>query len=195
MGILKQSGPEEIAYQGKLLEIVRTPMSDGEREVTFEKARRAPGVRLIIHDTKQNKILLTKEHRYELGADDFRLPGGKVVDSLDEFHELLSEGTIAEAAQQKAREEAREEAGVIVDAVTQFHHSIVGATVDWDLYYFVVDEFTLSHDGQRLEHGESIEVEWYDYAEAEQMSLDGRVSEERSALVLLRWLHMLDSSR
>lgn len=191
MAVLKKSGDEQIAYRGKLLEIVRVPMSDGTRSVYFERARRAPGVRLIIHDSDRKKVLLTKEHRYELDRDDYRLPGGKVVDSLEDFHKIIKKDSVTAAAEQKAREEALEEAGVVANKVTPYHVSVVGATVEWDLHYFVIDEFTISDTGQKLEHGENITLDWYEYEKARDMCLDGMISEERSALVLLRWLYEL----
>jgi hypothetical protein len=45
-------------------------------------------VRIIIQN-EEKKILLTKEFRYELDAYDWRLPGGKVVDTLDEYLSIL----------------------------------------------------------------------------------------------------------
>jgi 8-oxo-dGTP pyrophosphatase MutT (NUDIX family) len=41
-------------------------------------------VRLIITDG--DKILLTKEFRRELNQEDYRLPGGKVFDTLKEYN-------------------------------------------------------------------------------------------------------------
>ena len=58
-------------------------MKLGDKKMTFEKARRAPGVRLLI--IKKNKILITKEYRDEIGEFDYRLPGGKVFDKLEEY--------------------------------------------------------------------------------------------------------------
>lgn len=55
---------------------------------TFEKARRAPGTRLII-PVGEDSILLTKEYRQEVDGYDFRLPGGKVFDSLEEYNSFL----------------------------------------------------------------------------------------------------------
>lgn len=192
MGVLKQSAPDEIKYQGKILEIVGRPMSDGVKEVTFEIARRAPGVRLIIVDTEKKQVLLTKEHRYELNGFDYRLPGGKVVDTLEEFHAALEAGNIAQLAEIKAKAEGKEEAGMFINTVSPYHISVVGSTVEWDLHYFVVEDFT--QDQQELEHGEEISVDWYSFDEAKAMCLDGRVSEERSALVLLRYLNTISTN-
>lgn len=133
-------------------------------------------------------LLLTREFRHELGAYDYRLPGGKVYDSLDEYNEAFATGmNIDEAAKAAAIKEAREEVGIKVKDISFLHKSICGATVMWDLFYFVVNDFIEGE--QELEHGEDITFEYYDCERVKEMCLDGSVSEERSALVLLRYLH------
>ncbi len=99
---LKKDGPEKVVYKGRILEIVEQPMRLGDKKMTFEMARRAPGVRLIIADTSRQKILLTKEYRYEFEDYDYRLPGGKVVDTLEEFNSLGDE-LLAGAALKKSQ--------------------------------------------------------------------------------------------
>jgi hypothetical protein len=72
----------EVVYRGKMFEIVNW---EGKPGVTFEAAVRAPGVRLIIETEKDGlkALLMTKEVRREATGVDFRLPGGKVFDSLE----------------------------------------------------------------------------------------------------------------
>jgi hypothetical protein len=177
---------EKIAYQGRMFEVVNFDVEHEPGKVeTFEKARRAPGTRLIIPTAKG--LLLTKEFRHELNATDFRLPGGKVFDSWDEYHDFLAGNKdILIPAIAKAKAEAKEEAGIETDDVTHVHTSRLGATVEWDLYYFVVGEHNRGE--QDLGLGEKIDVVEVTRDEAEAMCLDGRISEERSALVLLRFL-------
>lgn len=172
---------DDIVFQGEIIEIVR----DGKREF----ARRSPGTRLIIFDKQKKSILLTKEHRQELGDWDYRLPGGKAFDTLTEYNEYLSSGKdIAEAVRKAAVKEAEEEAGVRVKNIISFHRSICGATVIWDLYYFVVDKFEFL-DSQKLEVGEDIKPIWMSLQEAKEICLSGQMSEDRSAAVLLRYLY------
>lgn len=174
---------EKITHQGKIVEVVQFS-PDGTR--VFEKARRAPGTRLII-PIGNDELLLTKEFRHETGGYDFRLLGGKVFDRLDEYNAFLQSGhDILGPATEKAKEEAQQEAGITVQELEHFHTSVLGATMEWDLYYFIVKEHTKSQ--QDLEHGEDIEVVRVSRDEAKQMCLDGRISEERSALTLVRYL-------
>jgi hypothetical protein len=177
---------ETITHQGKIVEVVQFEVEvEPGKFKTFEKARRAPGTRLIIPTTIG--VLLTKEYRHETNGYDYRLPGGKVFDTLDEYNAFLATGDdILVPATAKAKAEAKEEAGVVTDDLKHFHTSVCGATVDWDLYYFVVGDHT--REDQATEQGEDIEVMEVDRQEAEAMCLDGRISEERSALVLLRYL-------
>lgn len=179
---------EEIFAKGRLFELVHYPQADGR---VFEVARRAPGVRVIIADQQAKKLLLTKEFRRELEGYDFRLPGGKVFDSLADYEAFRSTGKdILAPAAAKAKAEAHEEAGMAVKEVTFFKRSTLGATVEWDLYVFEATEWSEHHEGQSLEDGEVVEdVSWYDVAEVEHMILAGKMQEERIALILLQWLH------
>ena len=178
---------ENIITRGKIFELVQTKQPDGR---IFEVARRAPGVRVIIHDGDRGMVLLTREFRPELDTWDHRLPGGKVFDTLGEYSAFReSNQDIIVPASEKARQESLEEAGIIVDNLMHVATSNLGATVEWDLFVFEADDWQESPDGSRLEAGEDIESStWYSYAEAEEMILDGELQEERIALILLRWL-------
>jgi ADP-ribose pyrophosphatase len=176
---------EEIKYQGKLLEVAEKKIERNGKSFTAEMVRRPPGARILI--VKEGMILLTKEFRHELNDYDYRLPGGKVFDSIAEFNEALSAGKDpVELAKAAALKEALEEGGIKAVEAEFLHKSVCGAAVYWDLYYFLVKDF--SEEGQQLEEMEDIKVEWAPVSEAKERCLSGRISEERSALVLLRYL-------
>lgn len=176
---------EQVVYEGKTFEIVRKTMRGKGKTVTVEMARRSPGVRLII--VRDNKILLTKEYRYELNGYDYRLPGGKVFDSLKEYQEALKGNKdISQCAKDAAKQECEEETGLIAKGVKHMHTSVVGLTIQWDLLYFVVDDFTQGR--QKPEDAEIIHPEWKTFGEARQLCLEGKMSEDRSVAVLLRFL-------
>jgi ADP-ribose pyrophosphatase len=139
----------------------------------FERAVRAPGVRLIIADKRTQKVLLTKEFRTELQAWDYRLPGGKVFDSLAEYGAFrTSGGDMTEAAERKAIAEGKEAAGVDIKGVQFFKKSTLGATVEWDLWCFEVTDWVRSAGGQQLEVGEQIETDnWLGYDELRTITL------------------------
>lgn len=184
-----QKQHEEIVAKGKIFELVHVEQPDGR---IFEVARRAPGVRIIIADKADRKILLTKEFRQELDDWDYRLPGGKVYDTLDEYEAARQSGEdILAAAKRKTIGEAAEEAGIEVRDAKLFKKSTLGATVEWDLFVMEAQEWHNSEAGQALEQGEQIVAdEWFSFAEAEQMIYDGKMQEERVALVLLQWLKL-----
>jgi ADP-ribose pyrophosphatase len=177
---------EKITHQGKIIEVVQKEVEHNGKIQKFEFARRSPGTRLII--PKGDKIFLSKEFRHEIGEYDYRLPGGKVYDSLEEYNKALeSNFDINELAKKAAIKEAREEVGIKVKDISFFHKSICGATVVWDLFYFIVSDF---EEGlQELEEGEDITIELIDREKVKEMCLDGIINEERSALVLLRYLN------
>ncbi len=90
------TGHENILAAGKMLELVQFEVDIAGKKKTFETARRAPGVRLIFE--RDGKILLSREYRREIASYDYRLPGGKVFDTLTEFKAF--EGDIAVAARE-----------------------------------------------------------------------------------------------
>lgn len=178
---------EKIIASGKLFELVQATQSDGR---VFEVARRAPGVRVIIADTAKRSILLTKEFRSELDSWDYRLPGGKVFDSLEEYetHRKSGEDIVAVAIT-KAIAESHEEAGIDVTDVELYKKCTLGATVEWDLYVFASTGWQEHADGQKLEIGENVQTDnWFSYEKVEEMIYNGEMQEERIALVLLQWI-------
>jgi len=179
---------EKIIYQGKIIEVVEKEISRNGKNQTFESARRSPGVRLII--LKDDKILLSKEFRYELNGYDLRLPGGKVYDLLNEYNEAIRNNVdINKIAEKAAIKEASEETGIVVEDISFFHKSVCGATINWDLFYFIVNNFK---DGsQNLEEGEDITFDYFTIKDVKEMCLNGLIQEERSALVLLRYINSL----
>lgn len=181
---LQKDGPEEIVYKGKMFEVIKQPMKCGEKKKTFEITRRSPGVRLII--VKDNKILISREFRTELNDYDYRLPGGKVFDTLDEYNESLSKDILPFAVDAVKRE-IREETGLIAKNIKHFATAQSGATVVWDLIYFIIDDFEESGNGQELETGEVIDVEWKTFDEVRELCKDGSISEYRSVGVLFKF--------
>lgn len=176
---------DRIKYKGKILEIVEFDVTQGGKQLVFECARRSPGVRLII--PKGDTILLSREERHEVGGYDYRLPGGKVFDTLEEYSSALERGKDIQAeAAEGAKREAREEVGIEVTDLSFFHKSVCGTTVVWDLFYFVAHSFT--ETAQELGEGEDIQIEAFDRETVKKMCLDGTIQEERSALILLRYL-------
>lgn len=178
---------ELIFASGKLFELVHVTQPGGR---VFETARRAPGVRLIIADIPNKKVLLTREFRRELDAYDYRVPGGKVFDTLPEFEAFRASGRdILPAAAAKAKAEALEEAGMHVPGVEFFKKSTLGATVEWDLYVFAATSW--KEGEQALEEGERVDdVSWHDFDSVKKMILAGDMQEERIALILLQWLEV-----
>ena len=151
---------EEIKYSGKIIEVVQ--FKNGDR--VFEKARRSPGVRALI--VSGERILLSKEYRTEIGGFDFRLPGGKVFDRLEEYKQHISEDLIS-YAKEAVKKEVREEVGLLVNDPKLLKVSKAGATVEWDLYYFLISDFEVNKKGQELEDGEDISFSWYTLKEVE----------------------------
>lgn len=171
---------ENIVFEGKVGEVVHTTQPDGR---VFEQYRRPPGTRLIIV-SPERKILITREHRHETDNVDYRLPGGKVYDTLSEYNQNR-DGDIKAAAIEGAIREAREECGLEIRDPELITVAKAGATVEWDLYYYLIRDYSELSEGQSLEHGEDIEVTWLSPAEIHQAIQNGQMQEWRSVGVLL----------
>lgn len=177
---------EKIVFKGRIFEIVHTPMKIGKKQVTFETARRAPGVRMLI--IKEDKILLIKEYRPEFKGYDYRLPGGKVFDRLEQYDAARknNKDMIAEGKKAVMRE-AEEEVGITPLKIKHIHTTAPNATVDWQLYYFLIKNFKVNKK-QKLEHGEDITPLLKSMQEVKTMCLKNEIKEERSGYILLRFI-------
>jgi ADP-ribose pyrophosphatase len=173
---------EEIVFRGKIGEVVHTTQPDGR---IFERYRRPPGTRLVIV-TDEKKLIMIREHRLETGTTYLGLPGGKVRDTLDEYQKLIkSGGDILAAAKEAATKEGSEEVGVTVSGLNLLTKAISGATVEWDLYYFITDDYQENAEGQNLGQGEQIERIELSAREIRQAINKGEMWEWRSVGVLL----------
>lgn len=184
-----QNGPDLEQYSGSIFQVIHRPMLSGTKEKTYEIALRAPGVRLII--ISQDKILMSKEYRAETHGYDYRLPGWKVFDSLGQYLSTKKEDMLV-FAMEAAKKECQEETWLEVKNIQFLRTSIAGATVRWDLYYFLVDDFDIHPDGQSLETGEDIRTQWVHRSEVEKWCLSGKIREDRSVAVLLQYLATLE---
>ncbi len=175
---------ENIVFQGKIVEVVHQFVKIDGRELVFEIAKRSPGVRLIICD--KDKILLTKEYRKELKWYDYRLPWGKVFDTLIEFNK--NKGYIKKYARIAAKRECEEETWLTPKTLKLYYVSAAGATVERDLYYYIINKFVHHAQWQQLEHWEDIDVEWKTKKEILSLIRKWAMHEDRSVGILLRYL-------
>lgn len=170
---------DNVKYHGKIIEVVEKT-HDGR---VFEIARRSPGVRALI--VKDNKMLLSREFRTETNNYDFRLPGGKVFDKLNDYNKF-SDKNLLPFAQDAVIKEVYEEVGLIARSPKLIKVSKAGATIEWDLYYFEINDFKT--DKQHLEDGEDITFEWYSFDEVLRLCQENMVQEDRSVGVILNYL-------
>ncbi len=185
---LKMKPVFTVAYQGQMFQVVTW---EGKPGVTFEAAVRAPGVRLLIETEKDERkaLLMTKEIRREAGGADYRLPGGKVFDTLTELNAHQERGDdIAPTALAAAEKEGREEAGIQSGNFVPLGISKAGASVEWDLHYYLVTNVTLGK--QELEEHEQGDIETVVLSPKEifEKLTNGDIKEGRSAEKLWVWL-------
>ena len=175
---------EKIVFQWKIIEVVHQLVKICNQEFVFEIAKRSPGVRLILCD--KDKILLTKEFRKELKWFDYRLPGGKVFNTLAEYNK--NKKNIKKYALVAAKHECEEETWLIPQDPKLYYISTAWATIERDLYYYIVRKFRRHTKWQQLEAGEYIDVEWKTKKEILALIKKWEMHEDRSVWVLLRYL-------
>lgn len=172
---------QKVVYKGKIFEVVH----EDHGTKTFEIARRSPGVRALI--VSENKILLSREYRTETKNYDYRLPGGKVFDTLAEYS-ACDKTQMLKYAKAAVVKEVAEEVGLTVKNPKLIKVSHAGATIEWNLYYFLISNFSKRKGGQALEEGEDITSAWYSLNEVKEMCLSGQIQEDRSVAVLLTYI-------
>lgn len=110
-----------------------------------------------------------------------------MIDSLDDFKAFS--GDMAIEAQQAVIKESREETGIVIHNPELIHISHCGASVDWDLYYFVSTDFEDTGEHDRDDEGEAdMTIDWYTLEAVKAKILSGEMSEDRSVGVLLPWI-------
>ena len=173
----------KILFKWRIIEIV-------EKDVNwrkFEIARRSPWVRLIITDWE--RFLVSKEFRHEHNGYDYRLPGGKVFDTLEEFNKKIEDNeNINEYAKNAAINECLQETWLVVKSIEPISVSKAWATIERDLHYFLVKDFEKSSKWQELEDGEDISVERKSKDELIELCLNWSINEDISVWIILKYL-------
>lgn len=158
------------------------------KHIKRDIVRRPPGIRALIV-SKDNKILLSKEFRYEFNDWDYRLPGGKVFESLNDYKLALKNGTVKENVLKTVPKEVQEEVGLVVHNPKLLKISKDGAGVIWDLYYFEIKDYEKSENGPQLEEEEIINgYKWYEFSEIITMCQNNKIKEDRTVAVLLTYI-------
>ena len=159
-----------------------------KKQVKRNMVRRPPGIRALIVNEK-DQILLSKEFRYELKEWDYRLPGGKVFDSLEDYKLAIKHNNIMENVLKTVPKEVMEEVGLIVSNPELIKVSHDGAGVVWDLYYFLVKDYKISHEGPQLEENEIVNgYSWFTFDEIINMCRENLIHEDRTVGVLLTYI-------
>lgn len=183
----------ESLFDNSLFEFIKTEeefIVNGELKlVKRNMVRRPPGIRAIIVDKKSKKILLSKEYRYELKKWDFRLPGGKVFDNIEEYKKSLENNTVLENVERTVAKEVKEEVGIQIKNQSLFKITTAGSGVIWDLFYYEITDFKIIENGQQLEEHEFVEgFVWKTFNEIQEMCINQQINEDRSVGVLLTYV-------
>jgi 8-oxo-dGTP pyrophosphatase MutT (NUDIX family) len=185
------NGEPKILAEGKLGAIVQFPMlvdsGKGYEAKMFERFVRPPGTRIIA--IQDDTIFLQKEHRLETSNEfDWRLPGGKVVDSFAEYKEYIGKEMPIEKILDAGKRELYEEAHLEAETVELLKKSSCGASVEWDLYYLIATQ------NKQVEHShnegeEIVDGQWFTFNEIKEMCDKGEIDEDRTVAVLYKYIN------
>lgn len=186
------NGEPVILSEGRIGAIVRYPVlvdrGTGYVEDQFERFVRPPGTRIIA--IRNNKIFLQKEYRQETETFDWRLPGGKVLDTFSDYKKYLSEEIPEEVIIEAGRRELLEEAQLKAASMTVFKKSSCGASVTWDLYYLIARDIAeVSHAHNEGE--EIVESGWFSFSEILTLCRENTISEDRTVSALFQFIESL----
>lgn len=184
------NGEMSIIAEGRLGAIIRFPMlvdmGQGYVAKDFERFVRPPGTRIIA--LKDRKIYLQKEHRLETNnAFDWRLPGGKVVDSFAEYKQYIGNPIPNEVIIEAGKKELYEEAKLAAEKLSILKKSPCGASVEWDLYYLLAENISET-DHAHDEGEEIIDGKWFSFDEILQMCKNGDIDEDRTVATLYQFI-------
>lgn len=183
---------EESLFNNGFFEFLKTEedfvVENQLKHIKRNMVRRPPGIRALIVN-ENNQILLSREFRYELNDWDYRLPGGKVFDSLDDYKSALENDTVMENVLKTVPKEVLEEVGLVVRNPKLLKVSLDGAGVIWDLYYFEIRDYKKSDNGPQLEENEIINgYKWYEFNDIIKMCKNNEIHEDRTVGVLLTYI-------
>lgn len=192
------NGDSIIAYEARIGAIVNFPVLEdwggkGYVEQMFENYVRAPGCRVIA--LQGQKIYLQKEKRLETNSFEWRLPGGKVLDSFEAYKQYLDTKIPDEIVLDAAKRELQEEAGLTCDTMSIFQVRVCGTTVKWDLYYVLALEardFELNTIHEEAEEME--DARWFTFDEIQEMCFTGEIYEGRTVSTLLQYIYQQKNS-
>jgi ADP-ribose pyrophosphatase len=165
----KQSS--ELIYSGRILELRRDKVrKDGvDGELTREYIRHG-GATMVVAQTASGKLILERQYRYPLDRVLIEFPAGKIdpgeSDEVCAARELEEETGYQAAHWQKL--------GTL--------HPAVGYSNERIEVYFA---HGLKQVGQKLDHGEYVELVEWSYSEAEQAVFDGQITDGKTIAALL----------
>jgi len=180
------AGDERVRYRGDCVGVVERPMAGADGVETVENARLSPGVRVVV--ARDDELLLVPDGPQGPGEPTWRPPGGPVFDSLPAFDAVAyGDRAVRDVVDERAPAILRAQVGL--DPVTSEHLFVLpaGSGVEFDLHYYAVSRFRPAS-----REGDPSDATWVTREEARRACLDGRVSEGRSALAILRYLDRED---
>ena len=184
---------EKSLFNNGFFEFVQTEreyvIDNTKKTVKRNLVRRPPGIRALIVDKKEEKILLSKEYRYELETWDYRLPGGKVFEDLESYKKAIEEDNVLQHVEKTVPKEVKEEVGLLIKNPKLLKISKAGAGVEWDLYYYEITEYEVDSKGPKLEEDEVIDgYIWKSYDDIINMCIETKIQEESTVGVLLTYI-------
>ena len=172
MDLTEHKIESEQVFDGTLLKVYRDRVRLPNGQESEREWIDHPGAAAVVPLLADGRVVLVRQYRYPLGAEFIEIPAGK----------LDHQGESPEAV---ARRELEEETGWRAGNLTSLgaFHIAVGYSNEIIHCYLATD---LSEVGARLDDDEFLEVLYMPLEEALEMVADGRITDVKSVVSLLR---------
>lgn len=162
----------EQVYRGNFLDVRRDVIALPDGGTSTREYIVHPGAVVVVPLLDDGRLVLVRQHRYPLGRVMLEFPAGKIDPGEDTMRCGLRE--LAEETGYRAAECAR--AGVLHNAAAYSNEHI-------EIFF----ARGLVAGGQRLDHGELIDVHLHGADELDEMAMSGELTDAKTLIGLL-WL-------
>ena len=167
--------PKQI-FNGRIikLEVEKVELPNGS--VCDMEIIRHPGGSAVVALDIENRVCMLKQYRYVVDDWVWELPAGKIDDQEPPF--------------ETAKRELEEEAGVIASQWDELGYMISSPGVfDEKVYLYMAQD--LRKVKQQPEEHEVFEIHWVDFEEAMEWAYNGKISDGKTIVALVRSKNML----
>jgi ADP-ribose pyrophosphatase len=171
MNLTEETISSETIFEGRVVHLVRDVVRLGNGKETTREVVKHPGGVCVLALTCENKVVMVRQFRYAHMTVQLEVPAGKL-----EYGEDPRECGVREL---------EEETGYQAGSFEFFGKMIPTAAYVGEVIYIYLAR-DLKKVGQKLDEDEFLEVVEIDFGEAVDMVMDGRITDAKTQIALLK---------